>query len=124
MTQINFTLDTNQIQELIENSGANDLAKQMLTVLFNQLMEKQRDEYIQVDPYSRDDNRKSSRNGYYEREFTTRIGTLNLVTVNSLLRFLIDIKETKRPFSLQFWKCMYKVYRLAKYPRLSRNCAG
>ena len=57
MTQINFTLDTNQIQELIENSGANDLAKQMLTVLFNQLMEKQRDEYIQVDPYSRDDNR-------------------------------------------------------------------
>lgn len=79
MTQINFTLDTNQIQELIENSGANDLAKQMLTVLFNQLMEKQRDEYIQVDPYSRDDNRKSSRNGYYEREFTTRIGTLNLI---------------------------------------------
>ncbi|WP_415540425.1 transposase, partial [Erysipelothrix anatis] len=52
----------------MENSGANDLAKQMLTVLFNQLMEKQRDEYIQVDPYSRDDNRKSSRNGYYERE--------------------------------------------------------
>lgn len=79
MTQVNFTLDTDQIQELIANSGANELAKQMMTILFNQLMEKQRDDYIQVEKYSRDDDRKSSRNGYYEREFTTRIGTLSLI---------------------------------------------
>ena len=30
MTQINFTLDSEQIQDIISNSGANDLAKQML----------------------------------------------------------------------------------------------
>lgn len=78
MTQINFTLDQNQIQELIENSDANDLAKQMLTTIFNQLMEKERDDYIKVDHYSRNDERQSSRNGYYEREYTTRIGRLEL----------------------------------------------
>ena len=41
MTQINFTLDSEQIQGIISsNSGANNLAKQMLTTIFNQLMEK------------------------------------------------------------------------------------
>ena len=79
MTHINFTLELEQVQELIKNSGANDLAKQMLTTLFNQLMEKQRDEYVQVDDYVRDKERQSQRNGYYDRSYTTRIGTLELV---------------------------------------------
>ena len=79
MTQINFTLDSEQIQDIISNSGANDLAKQMLTTIFNQLMEKERDEYINADNYSRVDERVSSRNGYYERSYTTRIGRLELI---------------------------------------------
>lgn len=79
MTQINFTLELEQVQELIEKSGANDLAKQMLTTIFNQLMEKQRDEYIQVDEYVRDQERQSQRNGYYDRTYTTRIGKLELI---------------------------------------------
>ena len=79
MTQINFTLDSEQIQDIISNSGANDLAKQMLTTIFNQLMEKERDAYINADNYSRVDERVSSRNGYYDRNYTTRIGRLELV---------------------------------------------
>ena len=59
MTQINFTLDSEQIQDIISKSGANDLAKQMLTTIFNQLMERERDEYINVDTYSRDEGRIS-----------------------------------------------------------------
>ena len=76
MTQINLNLNAEQIRDIISNSGANDLAKQMLTTIFNQLMEKERDEYISVDAYSRDEHRNSSRNGYYERNYTTRIGRL------------------------------------------------
>ena len=38
MTQIHFTLDTNELQELISNSGADDASKLILTKLFNQLM--------------------------------------------------------------------------------------
>lgn len=78
MTQLNITLDSTNIQDIIDQSGATDLAKQMLTLLFNQLMEKQRDEYIQVESYSRSEERTSQRNGYYERSYTTRIGTIEL----------------------------------------------
>ena len=79
MTQINLNLNAEQIQDIISNSGANDLAKQMLTTIFNQLMEKERDDYINVDAYSRDEHRQSSRNGYYEWNYTTRIGRLELI---------------------------------------------
>ena len=79
MTQINFTLSTEEIQALIKNSGANDLSKIMLTTIFNQLMEKERDEYIHAEKYERDEKRVSSRNGYYQRDYTTRIGTLELI---------------------------------------------
>lgn len=79
MTQINFALDSDQIQDIISNSGANDLSKQMLTTIFNQLMERERDAYINVDNYSRDKQRVSYRNGYYDQSYTTRIGTLDLI---------------------------------------------
>jgi putative transposase len=78
MTQIHFTLDKDELQELISNSGANEASKLILTKLFNELMENQRDEYCNVDPYQRDENRTSQRNGYYRRDLTTRIGTINL----------------------------------------------
>lgn len=78
MTQIHFTLDKNELQELISNSGADDASKLILTKLFNQLMENQRDEYCNVSSYERGDKRKSQRNGYYERDLTTRIGTITL----------------------------------------------
>ena len=78
MTQIHFTLDKGELQELISNSGANEASKLILTKLFNELMENQRDEYCKVDPYERDENRTAQRNGYYQRDLTTRIGTINL----------------------------------------------
>ncbi len=78
MTHINFTLELEQVQELIEKSGSNDLAKPMLTTILNQLMDKQRDEYVQVDDYVRNEQRQTQRNGYYQRSYTTRIGKLEL----------------------------------------------
>lgn len=78
MTQIHFTLDKTELQALISNSGANEASQLILTKLFNVLMERQRDEYCNVTPYQRDDHRISQRNGYYERDLTTRIGTINL----------------------------------------------
>ena len=41
-------------------------------------MENQRTEYIQADDYERSESRQSQRNSYYERDFTTRVGTLEL----------------------------------------------
>src|SRR5699024_7751650 len=78
MTQVHFTLNTEEIQNLIDQSVGDDLSKTILTTVFNQLMEEQRSEYLQVDEYERSDHRKSQRNGYYTRDYTTRIGTLEL----------------------------------------------
>lgn len=62
MAQLNFTLELDDIQEIINNSGADQLSKQLLTKIFNQLMEKQRDDYVGVGDYVRDGQRTSSRN--------------------------------------------------------------
>lgn len=78
MTQVHFTLNQEEIQNLLEESVSGELSKNILTSIFNQLMEQQRDEYIGVGDYERDDERISHRNGYYERDYTTRIGTLSL----------------------------------------------
>ena len=47
-------------------------------VFFNQLMEQERSDYINASDYERSEERVSYRNGYYERDFTTRVGTLEL----------------------------------------------
>lgn len=78
MTQIHFTLDSTELQDLISNSGANAASIILLTKLFNSLMLKERDEYCQVASYERTDTRVSQRNGFYKRDFTTRVGTLEL----------------------------------------------
>jgi putative transposase len=38
----------------------------------------QRDHWLELDPYERDEERRDSRNGYYERDFVTRLGTIRL----------------------------------------------
>ncbi|WP_419775286.1 IS256 family transposase [Ignavigranum ruoffiae] len=78
MTQVHFTLNSEEVQNIIERSVNDDVSKKILTTVFNQLTENQRTEYIQADAYERSKSRQSQRNGYYEREFTTRVGTLDL----------------------------------------------
>ena len=72
-------MQTQQIKNLIYKSFKYYLYKKFLTTVFHQLMEEQRTEYIQATKYERSDKRVSQRNGYYEREWTTRIGTLDLM---------------------------------------------
>lgn len=72
MTHLHFTLKTEEIQSLINQSVNDDLSKTILTTVFNQLMEQQRTKYIQANDYERSNQRVSQRNGYYPREWTTR----------------------------------------------------
>ena len=65
-------------------------------------MENQRTEYIQAKEYERTENRQSQRNGYYERSFTTRVGTLELKVPRTRdghfhPQCLNVINETKNP---------------------------
>lgn len=78
MTQVHFTLETEDIQSLIDQSVKDNAAKQILQTVFNQLMDEQRTDYIQATNYERSNDRRSQRNGYHERELTTRVGSLEL----------------------------------------------
>ncbi|HCD4477218.1 TPA: transposase, partial [Enterococcus faecium] len=63
MTQVHFTFESEEIQAIINESGANDTAKTLMTIMFNQLMEEQRNQYIQANAYERSEERQSQRNG-------------------------------------------------------------
>ena len=69
MTQVHFTLNTEEVQSIIEHSVKDDVSKNILTTIFNQLMEEQRSEYIQAKEYERTETRTSQQNGYYERDY-------------------------------------------------------
>jgi len=79
MTHLHFTLKTEEIQNLIDKSVKDDLSKTILTTVFQKLMEEQRTQYIKANEYERSDECVSQRNGYYQRGWTTRIETLDLL---------------------------------------------
>ncbi|MCH5419035.1 transposase [Enterococcus faecium] len=76
MTQVHFTFESEEIQAIINESGANDTAKTLMTIMFNQLMEEQRNQYIQANAYERSEKERQSQNGYYEYPFVSSSGTL------------------------------------------------
>ena len=126
MTQVHFTLKSEEIQSIIEYSVKDDVSKNILTTVFNQLMENQRTEYIQAKEYERTENRQSQRNGYYERSFTTRVGTLELKVPRTrdghfsptvFERYQRNEKALMAPML----KCMYQAFQLVKYQKLWKN---
>ena len=125
MTQVHFTLKSEEIQSIIEYSVKDDVSKNILTTVFNQLMENQRTEYIQAKEYERTENRQSQRNGYYERSFTTRrharIKSTRTRDGHFHPQCLNVINETKKPSWLQCWKCMYRAFQLVKYQNCGRT---
>ena len=128
MTQVHFTLNNEEVQSIIEHSVKDEVSKNILTTVFNQLMENQRTEYIQADDYERSESRQSQRNGYYERDFTTRVGTLELKVPrtrdgeNFHRQCLSVISEMKRHCSLQCLRCMFQVFRHVKSQKSLKNC--
>ena len=78
MTQVHFTLNDEEVQSLLHTSVDNELSRNILISIFNQLMEKERTDYIDAKPYERSEDRTSSRNGYYDRDYLTRVGSLEL----------------------------------------------
>ena len=90
-------------------------------------MENQRTEYIQAVDYERSESRQSQRNSYYERDFTTRVGTLELkstlehVMVNLHRRCLSVISEMKRHCSFHVRDVCLRCFYPVKFQRLLRN---
>ena len=78
MTQIQFNLNLDFLKESVMNSDLDSVIKASVVLVLNSVMEKERDEYLQVGAYERTADRFDSRNGYYERELIMSIGKVNL----------------------------------------------
>jgi putative transposase len=78
MTQINITINLEDLKEKIESSSLESPVKASLALILNSLMEKERDEYINALSHERTEERRGYRNGYYERELITGVGSLTL----------------------------------------------
>jgi transposase-like protein len=75
MTQYQLTLDRETMQRLF---GDNEQLRQLLESVVNQVLKAQVSEHLQAESYERTEERRGYRNGYKPRQFTTRVGTLQL----------------------------------------------
>lgn len=75
MTQLNFTINSDKFLEEVLQSDLKTATKGIITALLNQVMEAERDSYIQASAYERTGNRQDYRNGYYERDYTIKADT-------------------------------------------------
>lgn len=78
MTQLQFTLDLENLKESVINSDIEAVIKSAIVLVLNNVMEKERDDYLNVAAYERSADRRDYRNGYYERELLLNVGKVTL----------------------------------------------
>ena len=75
MTQIEVTFDEDTLREvLLGDRGAEVLLEKVM----NEILQAEMTEHLGAEPGEHTDDRRGYRNGSYERELTTRIGSLKL----------------------------------------------
>ncbi len=78
MAQLDITLDTELLHGLFTKDNRDDSFSKLLEAILNQVLIAQSTEQLGAAPYERCDERSAYRNGFRDRELTTRIGTLIL----------------------------------------------
>ena len=78
MTQLNITLNEETLKELMLGNRDEALRK-LLEAIFNAVLKAEASEQVGADLYERTDERQTYRNGYRERQFKTRVGSLELL---------------------------------------------
>ncbi len=77
MAQLNITLDQEEILQLLSEDRDGAFRK-LLQESLNSVMKVESREQLKASPYERTEERTDSRNGFRERELTTRIGKIEL----------------------------------------------
>jgi len=78
MAQLNITLESEILHGLFTFDGRDEAFSKLLASILNQVLDAQSTEQIGVKRYERNGERKAYRNGIWERQMTTRIGTIVL----------------------------------------------
>lgn len=77
MTQINITLEEETLKDLFMGNREKSM-EILLEQVINAVLNRQATEQLNAQPYERSEDRLTYRNGYREREMTTRVGTITL----------------------------------------------
>ena len=78
MAQFNITITEELLHGLFLSNGRDEAFSKLLEEIFNQVLLAQSSEQIGAEPYERTETRTAYRNGFRERQLTTRVGTLTL----------------------------------------------
>lgn len=78
MTQINFTVNFNELKEKLLESNLDDILKSTMVLILNEYMKQEQTDYLNAPSYARSTGRRDYRNGYYERELLMSIGKIPL----------------------------------------------
>lgn len=78
MTQLQFNLNIDVLKESVMNSNLDLVIKSSIVLILNEYMEKERDNYLNVEAYERSSERSDYRNGYYERDLILSFGKIKL----------------------------------------------
>ena len=77
MARLNPTLNHDEIQELF-SSGSSEALRRLLERTLNELLKAESLEQLHAERYERTETRVDTRNGFYQRGLTTRIGRIQL----------------------------------------------
>ena len=77
MARLNLTLNHDEIQELF-SSGSSEALRRLLERTLNELLKAESLEQLHAGRYERTETRVDTRNGFYQRGLTTRIGRIQL----------------------------------------------
>jgi len=78
MAQLNITIESEILHGLFTSDGRDEAFSKLLASILNQVLDAQSTEQIGAKRYERNQERKAYRNGIWERQMTTRIGTIIL----------------------------------------------
>ena len=78
MAQFNITITEELLHGLFLSNGKDAAFSKLLEEIFNQILLAQSTEQIGAEPYERTEERTAYRNGFRDRQITTRVGTLTL----------------------------------------------
>jgi transposase-like protein len=78
MAQFNITLTTELLHGLFSNNGRDQAVTKLMEEIFNQVLLAQSEDQIGAAPYERTNERTCYRNGFRDRNLTTRVGHLTL----------------------------------------------
>ena len=78
MAQLNITLDTELLHGLFTKDSKDEAFSKLLEAILNQVLLSQSAVQLGAEPYERNEDRTAYRNGFRDRDLTTRIGAITL----------------------------------------------